>query len=208
MPKGIYQRKIKPEANCHKLCPVPGCEMKQWYGGYCQRHIRRLQRIGALELKVRPTIIERFWSKVDKNGPIPGYRPELGNCWVWTAGGDKGYGKFMVKNHEEVKAHRFSWEIANNKKIPDGLVVDHLCRVPACVRPDHLEPVTNTENLRRGIGNFVAIAARATHCKNGHKYPERPAPYCYPARRCEICYRIRPYMRVRRAAEFYGRKEA
>jgi len=64
--------------------------------------------------------------------------------------------------------HRLTYE-ALVGPIPPGLVIDHLCRVPECVNPDHLEPVTHAENLARGIGaNSRDRRAAQTHCPNGH----------------------------------------
>ncbi len=67
-------------------------------------------------------------------------------CWVWT-GYLSPYGKFGVSGRRPV-AHRWSYEY-HVGPIPDGLTIDHLCRNPSCVRPDHLEPVTLQENMRR-----------------------------------------------------------
>jgi hypothetical protein len=82
---------------------------------------------------------------------IPEDRGYKTACWIWQLASDKdGYG---AKKHKRksIKAHRFYYE----KKfgpIPEGLVLDHLCRVRSCVNPDHCEPVTNTVNIRRGVG--------------------------------------------------------
>jgi len=104
----------------------------------------------------RPSAEERFWSKVDKSG----------KCWEWVAGIQSGgYGIFW-HNGETVVAHRFAYEITVGK-IPEGLTLDHLCRVRHCVNPKHLEPVTSKENVLRGIG-VSAQNARKTHCKRGH----------------------------------------
>lgn len=100
--------------------------------------------------------MERFWSKVDKSGV----------CWNWTASKKyKNYGQFWYKGRNDF-AHRVSYELCKGV-IPDGLQIDHLCRNPSCVNPDHLEAVTQKENILRGVG-LSAQRARQTHCKNGH----------------------------------------
>lgn len=83
----------------------------------------------------------RFWDKVDKDGHD--------GCWLWTdATSWNGYGRFYTGSRV-MSAHRLSYELAVGP-IPDGLQIDHLCRVRACVNPAHLEPVTLAENIRRG----------------------------------------------------------
>ncbi len=88
----------------------------------------------------------RFWSKVDKSGPV--VRSELGPCWVWTGFCAKynGYGKLRVKNGALV-AHRVSWEL-HFGAIPDGKKVLHRCDNPPCIRPDHLLIGTHEDNMR------------------------------------------------------------
>ena len=106
---------------------------------------------------------ERFWSKVDKDG--------AGGCWLWTAAENgRGYGLFSWDGRTIV-AHRYSYRTLVGP-VPDGLDLDHLCRVRNCVNPKHLEPVTRRENLRRGIGwNLLAARQAAkTHCPQGHPY--------------------------------------
>lgn len=114
--------------------------------------------------------IDRFWSKVDKNGPVPAHRPELGRCWLWIAGTTKGYGRFWL-NGRPRGAHQVAWEMKHGP-IPDGLEPDHLCRVRHCVNDAHLEPVTRAENTRRGGSGAVAAARQLakTHCPQGHPY--------------------------------------
>ena len=86
-------------------------------------------------------------------------------CWRWTGYTTCGYGKFY-RCGKQMSAHRYSYEHFV-KPIPEGLVIDHLCRNPLCVNPHHLEPVTQKVNLWRGTG-MAARNARKTHCKNGH----------------------------------------
>lgn len=70
-------------------------------------------------------------------------------CWIWPrAQQARGYGT-TYRNGKTILAHRALWERTNGP-IPEGLELDHLCRVPACVRPDHMEPVTHRENMLRG----------------------------------------------------------
>lgn len=92
-------------------------------------------------------ITERFWKKVNKDGPVSDLMPTL--CWLWTAYADAaGYGIFRVtweKNPK--KAHRVSWAL-NKGPIPEGMKVLHKCDVRACVRPDHLYLGTQTDNMR------------------------------------------------------------
>lgn len=105
----------------------------------------------------------RFWSKVDRSGHGPG------TCWIWRAAhSHNGYGRFQAgRRGEGVKAaHRVAFELARGP-IPEGLVLDHLCRNPKCVNPDHLEPVTQRINVLRGTSP-AARNARVEVCPRGH----------------------------------------
>jgi hypothetical protein len=119
--------------------------------------------------KRRPTLRERLLSKAVINW-------ETG-CWEWTASktGD-GYGKLGV-NGKTRDAHAVAYELIEGP-VPDGLELDHTCRVRRCINPAHLEPVTHRENMLR-----APYFGSDTHCKAGHEWTEENT-YTYRAQRC------------------------
>ena len=127
----------------------------------------------------RKELRERFEEKF-----IP--EPNSG-CWLWLAfvAGD-GYGKFWEGGANQ-QAHRISYGLYK-KDVPKELVLDHLCRNRQCVNPEHLEIVTDRENILRGIGPS-AINAKKTHCKNGHKFTAENTYFHpkRPVRDCRVC---------------------
>ena len=119
---------------------------------------------------------DRFWSKVDRTE----------GCWLWTASTNRGYGQYYVKEHgRAIMAHRVAYE-ALVGPIPPGLVIDHLCRVHACVNPVHLEAVTQRENLLRGVGASAQNALK-TRCPKGHAYDDANTMISNGQRRCREC---------------------
>lgn len=94
------------------------------------------------------TTLARFWSKVDKDGPVPEHMPQLGRCWTWTAARDKrtGYGSFNL-GPKTTAAHRVSWNIHNGELPPDRPCVLHHCDTPPCVNPAHLWIGTQLDNI-------------------------------------------------------------
>jgi hypothetical protein len=129
----------------------------------------------------------RFWKRVARTDA----------CWLWTgATTGYGYGQFYLGlGQRRVRAHRFSYELLVGP-IPDGLVLDHLCRVRLCVNPAHLEPVTQRENILRGEGTS-AHHARQTHCKRGHEFTPENTYVRRGMRTCRQCHRAK--IRARRA---------
>lgn len=132
---------------------------------------------------------ERFWARVDKKS--------ADECWPWTGFIDPGgYGTFW-KEGKIRRAHRVGYEIQVGA-IPEGLHLDHLCRVRHCVNAAHLEPVTKAENTRRGLlpARRGASNRAKTHCPKGHEYTERNTrvrnhPNGWVTRECKECHRIR-----------------
>ncbi|MFF8534104.1 HNH endonuclease signature motif containing protein [Streptomyces sp. NPDC015532] len=113
-------------------------------------------------------------------------RDAEGGCWEWTGHvKPNGYGQVRI-NRRPLHAHRVAYE-ALRGSIPDGLVIDHLCRNRRCVNPDHLEPVTHRTNILRGTGP-AARNARRTHCIRGHRF-DAANTYVAPngARNCRTC---------------------
>jgi hypothetical protein len=125
---------------------------------------------------------DRYWRKVSKV-------PE--GCWIWTGSLNVRTGYPQVKFQGRVRgAHRVAYELAVGP-IPEGLEIDHLCRRPACVRPDHLEPVSRAETLARSQSG-VGQALRTGCCKRGHKLtPENTRIRRNGSRVCIPCARER-----------------
>jgi hypothetical protein len=131
-------------------CSAPGCSGRVAARGVCDRHYRRLLRRGTTELR---TVEERLKKGTSR-------QPD--GCWLWTGlKASGGYGRIKIDGtHQQV--HRVAYEM-HIGPIPDGLQLDHLCRNKACVNPDHLEPVTQRENILRS-DNMAARWARRTEC--------------------------------------------
>lgn len=126
------------------------------------------------------TLPARFWAKVDKTE----------TCWIWTAAVDRGYGKFRWHGSMSA-AHRVAYEVLVGP-IPDGFTLDHVaerCGSKLCVNPDHLEPVTRGDNVRR----YYALV---THCGRGH--PLAVVNHKRGVRGCRVCRRQRQARRALR----------
>lgn len=119
---------------------------------------------------------QKFWSFVNKTS----------TCWLWNGSKTKGYGDFRFRGLR-VYAHRYAYELLVGP-ISKGLELDHLCRNPACIRPDHLDPVSHAVNMSRGV------QAMKTHCIAGHPYSGenlivRPTSKGGMGRHCRACKR-------------------
>ena len=121
--------------------------------------------------------VQRFMQRVDVT-------PE---CWLMSGSQAGGYVQFQYQG-KRIMSHRFAY-IAFEGGIPDELEIDHLCRTKNCVNPDHLEPVTTRENLRRDPNNLSTINASKAECVRGHDFSDS---YLMPngERRCLHCAKI------------------
>lgn len=155
------------------------------------RQTRKDTGLMSVKYKQDSKTVIRFWKHVEKSP----------NCWLWNGHKDSaGYGRFcyITLTNKRIPAHRFAYENINGK-IKDGLVIDHLCRNPPCVNPDHLEPVTHKENILRGIG-ITAIESKKTHCPSEHPYDEKNTYKYKTFRGCRECRRnaIKKYEKNKR----------
>lgn len=148
--------------------------------------------VSVILMELTERDIERFWSKVIRGD----------GCWTWSGAHFTmtGYAIFNKKMDDGVwrptVAHRVAYEIAVGP-IPDGLVIDHLCRNRGCVNPQHMEPVSRGENVLRGESQS-ARQARQTHCIHGHEFtPENTyrRPGAPNKRDCRVCMRRREALR-------------
>ncbi len=131
---------------------------------------------------VRPAS-ERLWKHVRKTE----------TCWLWTASvTGRGYGQIKCGDRER-PAHVVAYESVKGE-IPAGLELDHLCRNPLCVNPDHLEPVTHRENVLRGVAPMI-LTHHSGQCIRGHEFNEKNTYYYRRGPRkgrvafCRVCKR-------------------
>lgn len=145
--------------------------------GVCVRKRLKPGKYGPLEHQ------QVFWASVQKTA----------TCWLWIGPTVPPwhYGQFWTGR--AIYAHRFSYEL-HKGVIPVGLTIDHLCRNPRCVNPDHLEAVTMRENLLRGRTVTARNAAR-THCNAGHPFDAENIYWIRGYRMCKTCHLARTRQR-------------
>jgi hypothetical protein len=118
---------------------------------------------------------------------VPRIEFAANGCWVWTGTTSRGYGLVWQDGRRRM-AHRALYEAVVGP-LPEDLKLDHLCRNKACINPDHLEPVTEAENIRRGISPS-AVNARKDRCPRGHVYDyDHTSPSGRRTRGCLRCRR-------------------
>ncbi len=191
------------------ICAIENCGKPVNAHGHCNAHHKRFLRWGDPNIK-RPKkpAHERFWVRVDKEGPLPPTFRNRGRCWTWTGGLiNTGYGMFHPTKGSGVLTHRYAYE-ALVGPIPEGLCIDHLCRNRRCCNPAHLEPVTMRENTRRGL-SISTFNALKTHCPQRHPYsPENTYVSPRGGRICRTCARERDQYRARPSKARQARKAA
>lgn len=163
-----YQRKTQgrpledPVIAKELPCSVEGCDSLAHCRGWCELHYARWQRHGDPEKTavILGDDVKRFLSKVDS----------IGDCHIWTGTiGHYGYGVFRVKG-KTVRAHRFAFELKRGS-IPSGIVLDHTCHTPACVRIEHLRFATDKQNgeNRGSLNSNNASGVRGVHWRKDVK---------------------------------------
>lgn len=115
-------------------------------------------------------------------------------CWIWPgAKANGGYGNVLTLNSDGEYVSRGLHRVVYEHRvgpIPDGLDLDHLCRVPACCNPAHLEPVTHRENTLRGE-TVPAARSKITHCPQGHEYTAENTRLSKRGQRsCRTCKKV------------------
>lgn len=161
--RGFCKRHYRPPVTAE--CKLDGCTKPARGRGYCEGLYTRVLKGRDLEAPMRDhssSLPERLWARVDKTD----------TCWNWTGSTTRqGYGHIAGKWDVETGSsptlftHRVAYELMVGP-IPDGLVIDHLCKNTRCCNPAHLEPVTLAENTRRGLHKNT----KKMLCPRGHAY--------------------------------------
>lgn len=122
---------------------------------------------------------------------------EVDGCWIWQGATTNGYGRISDGMGKVGLTHRIAYEHLVGP-IPDGLVIDHLCRNTRCCNPECLQAVPSQVNTLRGIG-ITAVNAVKTHCIRDHEFTPENTVVRGGRRYCQACVRMHNANR-RRAA--------
>ena len=176
-------------------CSIEDCENPQNARGWCKTHWKRWRKNGDPKIKtlwMQSDPEHRFWAKVSL--------PDTNGCLLWRKpSGSNGRGTFW-NGKRPVQPYRFAYELLIGP-IPPGLTIDHVwangCRNPLCVNPNHLEVVSQCENVMRGRN------AGKTHCPQGHPYDEANTYVTRKGTRaCRSCHKS--YLRTYRLKALRG----
>lgn len=146
-------------------CIRDGCDATARARYLCSRHYSQARTTGNL-----PPRMSNFGKSPEER--FLAFTEKTDSCWLWSGAlTSEGYASFKADG--QPNGHRWAYQHFVGA-IPAGLYIDHLCRVRHCVNPDHLEAVTNAENIRRGESrlNSAKYAATLTHCPQGHEKTE------------------------------------
>jgi hypothetical protein len=183
----------------HRTCSLPDCSGKHYAKGLCHRHYQRQWKRGAPEAPVATAaslalVAQR---RIRARARIEDHGYETG-CWVSTRSTVSAAGYTKMHFHGQMwLTHRLAYVVFVGS-IDEGMQLDHLCRVPACCNPDHLEIVTAQENCHRSESPS-GQAARKTHCIRGHLLAGDNMRMTKRGKRaCRACFRF--YAQKRRAA--------
>lgn len=158
-------------------CALPECATPARAAGLCNLHWQRRYTKGSFDDPIIKSVDERFFEKIDKTE----------SCWLWVGSlFDTGYGAFnsgqVDGKSKVVSAHRFAYERIHGKQ-SSRMHLDHLCRVPRCCNPDHLELVTPSENNNRGNAGPKELCARGHSMIDAYIRPDTGSRMCRPCQK-------------------------